>query len=229
MEETVSKLIANLVDVGHQFEEGPEIFKRVTFSIEPGSFQFLTGPSGSGKSSLLRILQLDLKPRWGSLHLFGEDTLLVKTPAIPPLRQRVGVVFQEFKLLYHLNVIDNVALPLLIRGLGEKNSHKQAKELLDWVGLGDSLYAHPATLSGGEKQRVAIARAVITKPDLLLADEPTGNVDDDMAMKLLLLFEELNKEGTAILIATHNPRLLERTDYPQFNLQEGTLKKVTKR
>lgn len=219
----MSDVIAELVGLGHQYDEGPEIFKGVTFNIEKSSFHFLTGPSGSGKSSLLRILYLGLKPTWGNLKLFGEDPLKMNTLTLPLLRQKLGVVFQEFKLLDHLNVVDNVSLPLRVRGIDAKRGHKQAQELLDWVGLGDCLRSYPSALSGGQKQRVAIARAVITRPQLLLADEPTGNVDDEMAMKLLYLFEELNKMGTAIIIATHNPRLLEKSSYPQLVIQEGTI------
>ncbi|OJW54082.1 MAG: cell division ATP-binding protein FtsE [Alphaproteobacteria bacterium 41-28] len=219
-------MIAQLVGVGHQYEEAPEIFKGVTFNIEKGSFHFLTGPSGSGKSSLLKILYLGLKPTWGSIHLFGEDTLKMKPSLLPLLRQKMGVVFQEFKLLDHLKVVDNVSLPLRVRGVEAKRGHKHAQELLDWVGLGDCVESYPQSLSGGQKQRVAIARAVITRPQLLLADEPTGNVDDEMAMKLLHLFEELNKMGTAIVIATHNSRLLKMFPYPQLAIQEGTIRKL---
>ncbi|HUX79762.1 MAG TPA: ATP-binding cassette domain-containing protein [Alphaproteobacteria bacterium] len=222
-------MIAQLVGVGHQYEESPEIFKGVTFNIEKGSFHFLTGPSGSGKSSLLKILFLGLKPTWGSVHLFGEDTLKMQPLLLPLLRQKIGVVFQEFKLLDHLKVVDNVSLPLRVRGLEAKRGHKHARELLDWVGLGDCIEAYPHSLSGGQKQRVAIARAVITRPQLLLADEPTGNVDDEMAMKLLHLFEELNKMGTAIVIATHNAQLLQRFPYPQLSIREGTIQKLPKK
>ncbi len=169
------------------------------------------------------MLYLGLKPSWGSIKLFGEDTLKMKPLLLPLLRQRIGVVFQEFKLLDHLKVVDNVSLPLRVRGLDVKRSHKHAQELLNWVGLGDYLQAYPPSLSGGQKQRVAIARAVVTRPQLLLADEPTGNVDDEMAMKLLYLFEELNKMGTAIIIATHNPRILEKFFYPQLAIKEGTI------
>lgn len=224
----VSDFIAQLVGLGHQYEEGPEIFKGVTFDIEKGSFHFLTGPSGSGKSSLLRMLYLDLKPSWGSIRLFGEDTLKMKSSLVPLLRQKIGVVFQEFKLLDHLKIVDNVSLPLRVRGVDARRGRKQAQELLDWVGLGDSLDVYPHALSGGQKQRVAIARAIIAHPQLLLADEPTGNVDDEMAMKLLYLFEELNRMGTAVVIATHNPRLLERFPYPQLTLTEGTILKLPK-
>lgn len=222
----MSEPIGQLVGVGHQYEGTPEIFKGVTFNIEKGSFHFLTGPSGSGKSSLLKILYMGLKPTWGSIHLFGEDTLKIKPFLLPFLRQRIGVVFQEFKLLDHLKVVDNVSLPLRVRGIDAKRSYKHAQELLDWVGLGDYLDAYPHSLSGGQKQRVSIARAVVTRPQLLLADEPTGNVDDEMALKLLYLFEELNKMGTAIIIATHNPRILENFPYPQLTIREKTIFKL---
>lgn len=224
----MSELIAQLIGIGHRYEEGPEIFNSVTFNIEKGSFHFLTGPSGSGKSSLLRILYLGLKPTWGSLRLFGEDILKIKPGGLPFLRQKIGVVFQEFKLLDHLRVVDNVSLPLRVRGIEARRCSKHAQELLAWVGLGDCFDAYPPSLSGGQKQRVAIARAVITRPQLLLADEPTGNVDDEMAIKLLHLFEELNKMGTAIVIATHNQRLLETSPYPQLTIKEGTIFKLPK-
>ncbi|EKE08915.1 MAG: ATPase involved in cell division [uncultured bacterium] len=219
----MSNMIAELLGVGHQYQDGPEVFKGVSFNIEKGSFRFLTGLSGSGKSSLLKVLYLGLKPRWGSVKLFGEDTFKMKPTLVPLLRQKIGVVFQEFNLLDHLTVIDNVSLPLRVRGVDEKRSHKHAGELLNWVGLGDCLKAYPPSLSGGQKQRAAIARAIITRPQLLLADEPTGNVDDEMATKLLCLFEELNKTGTAVLIATHNQRILKKFPYLQLTLKDGTL------
>lgn len=224
----VSDFIAQFVDLGHQYEGAPEIFKGVTLNIEESSFHFLTGPSGSGKSSLLRMLYLNLKPTWGSIQLFGEDTLKLKTSLVPLLRQKIGVVFQEFKLLEHLKVVDNVSLPLRVRGMDARRGRKEAQEILEWVGLKDSFDVYPPSLSGGQKQRVAIARAVVARPQLLLADEPTGNVDDEMAMKLLYLFEELNKMGTAIILATHNPRLLERSPYPQLTFTENTILKIPK-
>lgn len=224
----VSDFIVQLVGLGHQYEGGPEIFKGVNFDIEKGSFHFLTGPSGSGKSSFLRMLYLGLKPTWGSIQLLGEDTLKITPSMIPLVRQKIGVVFQEFKLLEHLKVVDNVSLPLRVRGVDARRGRQQAQEILEWVGLEESLDVYPTSLSGGQKQRVAIARAVITRPQLLLADEPTGNVDDEMAMKLLYLFEELNKMGTAVIIATHNPRLLERSSYPQLTFTEGTILKLPK-
>jgi len=219
----VSDLIAQLVGLGHQYEGGPELFTEVNLSIQRGSFHFLTGPSGSGKSSFLKMLYLGLKPTWGSIELFGEDVLKIEPSRMPFLRQKMGVVFQEFKLLDHLKVVDNVSLPLRVRGMDGGQSRKQAEEILEWVGLEKSLDVYPHSLSGGQKQRVAIARAVIARPQLLLADEPTGNVDEEMAVKLLYLFEELNRMGTTVIVATHNPRLLEKTSYPQLRFMEGTL------
>jgi cell division transport system ATP-binding protein len=223
----VSDFIAQLNDVGHQYEEGPEIFKKVTFDIESGSFYFLTGPSGAGKSSLLKMLYLGLKPTWGSLRLFGEDPLKMKPSSLPFLRQKLGVVFQEFKLLDYLKVIDNVSLPLRVRGIEARQARKHAEELLNWVGLSDALNVYPSILSGGQKQRVAIARAIVTRPQLLLADEPTGNVDDEIALKLLHLFEELNKMGTTVIIATHNQNLLEKSPNPLLIIKEGTIIKTS--
>lgn len=224
----MSDLVVRLVSLGHQYEGGPELFKDANLSIERGSFHFLTGPSGSGKSSFLKMLYLGLKPTWGEIELFGEDVLKIESSRIPLLRQQMGVVFQEFKLLDHLKVVDNVSLPLRVRGMDGAHGRKQAKEILEWVGLEDSLDVYPHSLSGGQKQRVAIARAVISRPQLLLADEPTGNVDDEMAMKLLYLFEELNKMGTTVIVATHNSRLLEQTSYPQLRFVEGTLLNLPK-
>lgn len=224
----MSNLIAQLVGLGYHYEEGPEILKDITFDIEKGSFHFLTGPSGSGKSSLLRILYMNLKPTQGKIQLFGEDVSKMKASYVPLFRQKIGVVFQEFKLLEHLKVVDNVSLPLRVRGIDARRGRKEAEEMLEWVGLKDSLDVYPTALSGGQKQRVAIARAVISRPQLLLADEPTGNVDDEMAMKLLYLFEELNKMGTAIIIATHNPRLLETSPHSVLNLKDKTILKLSK-
>ncbi len=219
----MSDLIARFMGVGHQYTKGCPIFSGVSFDIERGSFHFLTGPSGSGKSSLIRILYLGLKPTIGSVELFGENARQIKPSLIPLLRQRMGVVFQEFKLLDHLKVIENVSLPLRVRGVDSKRSNKHARELLEWVGLKDQINVYPTSLSGGQKQRASIARAIVSRPQLLLADEPTGNVDDEMAMKLINLFEELNKMGTAIIIATHNQRILERFPYPQLAIEEGTV------
>ncbi|MEQ8445349.1 MAG: cell division ATP-binding protein FtsE [Pelagibacterium sp.] len=210
-------------NVGLRYGHGPEILKDLTFAISPGSFHFLTGPSGSGKTSLLRLLLLSLKPTRGSVSMFGEDVTALDRDRLLQMRRHIGIVFQEFRLLDHLTTFENVALPLRVRGQAEASYRGNVEELLDWVGLGDRMDAHPAVLSGGEKQRAAIARAVIGNPDILLADEPTGNVDPELSERLLHLFEQLNKMGTTIILATHEVALLEKFGYPRMLLNDGEL------
>jgi cell division transport system ATP-binding protein len=183
----------------------------------------LTGVSGAGKSSLLQLIYLARQPTTGRIEVFHHDIASTSRDQLPAIRRRIGVVFQDFRLLDHLSAIDNVALPLRIAGVDEAQIQEQVGELLHWVGLADYLHAKPPTLSGGQQQRVAIARAVISRPRLLLADEPTGNLDDQIAVRLLYLFEELNRLGTTVIIATHNQSLVGRFDHPQLALQDGTL------
>ncbi len=199
-------------NVGLRYGLGPEILKDLSFSIAPQSFQFLTGPSGAGKTTLLRLILLSLKPTRGLIHLFGADVSQIAPDALTAVRRRMGVVFQDFRLLDHLTTFENVALPLRVKGREESAYRAEVIELLKWVGLGDKIHAVPPVLSGGEKQRAAIARALIAKPDLLLADEPTGNVDPSMAMRLLRLFVEMNRLGTAVVIATHDIALMDKFD-----------------
>ena len=163
------------------------------------------------------------RPTRGRVSLFGRDISTLHSKDEPYLRRRIGVVFQEFRLLDHLTTFENVALPLRVRGQAEASYRGNVEELLDWVGLGDRMDAHPAVLSGGEKQRAAIARAVIGNPDILLADEPTGNVDPELSERLLHLFEQLNKMGTTIILATHEVALLEKFGYPRMLLNDGEL------
>lgn len=210
-------------NVGMRYGPGPEVLRDVSFELGTGSFHFLAGPSGAGKTSLLKLLYLALRPSRGLISMFGQDVSTASRAALPMLRRRIGVVFQDFRLLDHLSALDNVALPLRIAGADEKRAREHVVELLTWVGLGDRLDARPATLSGGEKQRVAIARAVIARPSLLLADEPTGNVDPDMAQRLMYLFVELNKLGTAVVLATHDTHLLEQFRFPVMRLRAGQL------
>jgi cell division transport system ATP-binding protein len=195
----------------------------VSFRLAPGSFHFLTGPSGSGKSSLLRLIHMTQKPSEGCITLFGRDTSAIVREDIPYIRRRLGFVFQDFRLIPHLSALENVALPLRLAGADEEQVHHHVTELLSWAGLGSRVYALPHDLSGGEQQRVAIARAVIHKPQLLLADEPTGNVDDETAVKLLNLFIELNRMGMAVLLATHQQGLVEQLGYPALTLSHGRL------
>jgi cell division transport system ATP-binding protein len=210
-------------NVGMRYGAGQEILRDVTFRLEAGSFTFLTGASGAGKSTLLRLMYLAEPPTRGLITMFGHDLAITKRSAFPGLRRRMGVVFQDFRLLDHLSAFDNVALPLRVVGRGPENYAHDVEELLGWVGLGEKLHAKPPTLSGGEQQRVAIARAVIARPDLLLADEPTGNVDPDIAQRLVRLFAELNRLGTTVLIATHDRSLIERTQAREIRLVDGRL------
>ena len=218
--------IVRFENVGLRYGLGPEVLQDVTFSLAPGSFHFLIGPSGAGKSSLLKLIYLALKPSRGLISLFGRDIQSTSRRELPAMRRRVGVVFQEFRLLNHLSAFDNVALPLRVAGAKKSDIQKHVVELLSWVGLKDHLDARPPTLSGGQQQRVSIARAVISRPKILLADEPTGNVDDPMGMRLMHLFEELNKLGTTVVIATHNAHMVEKMGYPRIHLDEGWLEMV---
>ena len=208
-------------NVGLRYGQGPEILRDLTFRIEPGSFHFLTGPSGSGKTSLLRLLLLSLKPSRGTVRMFDRDVGALDRDSLLEMRRHIGIVFQEFRLLDHLTTFENVALPLRVRGEAESAYRSNVTELLEWVGLGQRMDAYPPLLSGGEKQRAAIARAVIGRPDILLADEPTGNVDPDLSLKLVRLFAELNKLGTTIILATHELPLLERFNFPHMSLNNG--------
>ncbi len=209
--------------VAMRYGRGPETLSDIAFSLEPGSFHFLTGPSGAGKSSLLKLIYLAHKPSRGRVELFGREVSMVRERDMPLLRRRIGVVFQDVRLLDHLSVFDNAALPLRIAGKKPANYRNDVAELLAWVGLSDRMHALPATLSGGEKQRLAIARAVVGRPDILLADEPTGNVDNAMALRILRLFVELNRLGTTVLIATHDTDLMAHARRPVLRLEAGQL------
>ncbi len=187
--------VVRFENVGLRYGMGPEVLRDITFSIEPQSFQFLTGPSGAGKTTLLRLILLSLKPTRGLIDLFGHDVTTIDKDSLTALRRRMGVVFQDFRLLEHLTTYENVALPLRVQGRDEASYRGEVVELLRWVGLGERMHVLPPVLSGGEKQRAAIARALIVQPDLLLADEPTGNVDPSLARRLLRLFAELNRSG----------------------------------
>lgn len=215
--------IARFENVGLRYGLGPEVLRDVTFSLRSGSFHFLVGESGAGKSSLLKLMYLALKPSRGLISLFGSDIATTSRPDFPALRRQIGVVFQEFRLLEHLSTFDNVALPLRVAGVKEADVNRHVTELLEWVGLKDHMKSRPPTLSGGQQQRVSIARAVIARPKLLLADEPTGNVDDRMALRLMHLFEELNRLGTTIVVATHNMALVDSLGYPVMRLDAGAM------
>ena len=212
-----------LVGVGLEYEEGPFSLTDLNLSLPTGSFWFLTGPSGAGKTSLLSLLYLSQRPSTGMVRLFGTDVTSASRDRLPAIRRKIGVVFQDFRLLDHLSAFDNVALPLRIAGESESKVKENVAELLSWVGLEDYMQSNPAVLSGGQKQRVAIARAVVNRPQLILADEPTGNVDDAIGLRLMQLFIELNKLGACVVIATHNEHLVSRFNFSRLTLANGQL------
>lgn len=209
--------------VGLRYSIGPEVLSDISFALEAGSFHFLSGASGAGKTSLMTLMYLGRPPTRGLISMFGQNINGLPRGQLALLRQRIGVVFQDFRLLDHMSAFDNVALPLRIQGKSEKEIRNNVTELLDWVGLGDHIHALPSTMSGGQQQRVAIARAVITRPRLLLADEPTGNLDDEIGFRLMNLFEQLNRMGTTIVIATHNMAIIEKFGHPRLMLEHGAM------
>ncbi|RDE04633.1 cell division ATP-binding protein FtsE [Sphingomonas aracearum] len=205
--------MANIVqfeNVGLRYDTGAEVLSDISFTLGTGAFYFLTGSSGAGKTSLLKLLYLAQRPSRGMIRLFGEDAVTLPRKRLPGFRRRIGVVFQDFRLVPHLSAFDNIALPLRVAGVPEAEIAEPVGEMLAWVGLQERTHARPPTLSGGEQQRVAIARAVIGRPEILVADEPTGNVDPDMAERLLHLFESLNRLGTTVVVATHDFQLISR-------------------
>ena len=210
-------------NVGLRYGMGPEILRDISFHLPERSFQFLSGPSGAGKTSLLRLLFMSLKPTRGLITVFGKDRARITRSELPLIRRRIGVVFQDFRLLDHMTTFENVALPLRVRGRDESSYRTDVVELLNWVGLGERMHVLPPVLSGGEKQRAAIARALIEQPRILLADEPTGNVDPPLARRLIRLFIELNRLGTAVVIATHDVNLMEQVEARRMVLANGRL------
>jgi cell division transport system ATP-binding protein len=215
--------VVRFENVGMRYGEGPEVLRDITLELRPGSFSFLTGSSGAGKSTLLKLMYLAERPSRGLITLFGHDLATTARKELPALRRRIGVVFQDFRLVPHLSAFDNVALPLRLAGRPEPEIRGQVTELLEWVGLSREIRARPESLSGGQQQRIAIARAVIARPKLLVADEPTGNIDDTLAIRLLRLFEELNRIGTTVVIATHNEGLVARFGHQRLHLEAGEL------
>ncbi|MBL8554330.1 MAG: cell division ATP-binding protein FtsE [Phenylobacterium sp.] len=216
--------ILRFSNVSMRYGRGPEVLSDVSLSLPRGSFHFVTGPSGAGKSSLLKLIYLAARPAAGSVRLFGEDVTGMAPKDQPKVRRRIGVVFQDLLLLDHLSAFDNTALPLRIAGHKASEYRNDVAELLTWVGLGQRMHALPPTLAGGEKQRLAIARAVVNRPEILLADEPTGNVDHDMALRIYRLFVELNRLGTTVIIATHDQDLVARSARPVLHLDRGRLR-----
>lgn len=208
---------------GEDERQAPEVLQGLSFSVPGGGYRWLLGPSGAGKSSLLRMLHVAARPTRGRLSLMGVDVGAARRHELPALRRRIGMVFQDFRLLSHLTVFDNVALPLRLAGRAEAQLRADVTEMLRWVGLSKVANLRPTLLSGGEQQRAAIARAVIVRPLLLLADEPTGNLDDEQAERLMVLLREMNRLGTTVIVATHNMQLVERHPGPALVLERGRL------
>ena len=207
--------------VGFGYTDRPDVLRDVNLILPRGSFHFLTGASGAGKSSLLKLLTLAEPPTSGRIALFGDEVGQIARRDRPAYRRRMGVVFQDFRLLDHLSVFDNVALPLRLRGRKATDYAGDVAEMLEWVGLSDRAEGLPGTLSGGEKQRLVIARAVMAGPELILADEPTGSVDGAMAGRLLKLFQSLNRLGTTILIVSHDEALARASGARLLRLADG--------
>ncbi|PCI01362.1 MAG: cell division ATP-binding protein FtsE [Alphaproteobacteria bacterium] len=214
-----------LSHIGLRYDGGPEVLTDISLTLEQGSFHYLSGESGSGKTSLMRLLSIAKLPSRGDVTMFGEDVISLTRINRAHLRQQIGVIFQDFRLLSHLSLYDNIALPLRLSNHPEHKIKSAVKDIANWIGLGDYLKTKPLFLSGGQQQRAAIARAVITKPKFLLADEPTGNLDDDMGQKIMVLFEELNKSGTSVVLATHNKILMKTFKHPVLTLKNGELVK----
>lgn len=216
--------IIEMQNVGIRYGQGAEVLSDINLALPRGSFHFLTGKSGAGKTSLLSMMYLFQQASRGVVKIFGRNVSYTDRDSLALLRRRIGVVFQDFRLLDHMTAFDNVALPLRVCGMDEREVRKRVTELLQWVELDKKIKDPTSTLSGGEKQRVAIARAVINRPEILLADEPTGNVDNDIATKLMKLFIELNRLGTTVVIATHSEKLITDFLYPRLHLENRGLR-----
>ena len=215
--------IVEFKDVSLAYGEDDEVLHDVNFKLAEGSFHFLTGASGAGKSSLLKLIYLGNLHYSGTIKIFNKNVWTLDPRHLPEMRLKIGVVFQEFHLLDHLSAVDNVSLPLRIMGLSPAECYQKAADLLEWVGLGSHLHTLPKALSGGQQQRVVIARAVTARPRLLLADEPTGNVDDKTAVRLMDLFENMNKVGTTVVLATHNRDLVFEFPHEELAIEEKGL------
>ena len=215
--------LIELSRVSLRYGDSPPVLYDIDLSLAAGSFHFVSGPTGAGKTSLLRLLSLSVPPTTGSIRLFGRQIDTSAREDVAALRQRIGVVFQDFRLLEHLSAFDNVALPLRINGADEEETATFVADMLGWLGLGDKLATLPPALSIGQRQMLCIARAVVSKPRLLLADEPTSNIDSRNAERLMNLFIQLQELGTAVVFATHSDALMARYAYPVLLLARGRL------
>jgi cell division transport system ATP-binding protein len=202
---------------------GAWALKNLSFTLERGSFTWLLGASGAGKSSLMRLMHLSLRATEGEVEVLGEMVNRLRRPALPALRRRIGVVFQDYRLLPHLSAFENVALPLRIQGITESRLRADVGEMLRWVGLENRAGEAPAALSGGEQQRLALARAIVARPALLVADEPTGNLDEAQARRVIALLREMHRLGTTVVVATHSEVLPVEYPGPMLRLDHGRL------
>jgi cell division transport system ATP-binding protein len=210
-------------NVHKRYPSGREALSGVTFMLDKGEMAFLTGPSGAGKSTLLKLIALIERPTRGTVLVNNQNTARVPRRRIPYFRQRIGVVFQDHKLLYDRSVFDNVALPLMIAGMKPREIGRRARAALDQVGLLDREQHAPITLSTGEQQRVGIARAVASRPEVVIADEPTGNLDPDLSLEIMRLFERFNDVGVTLLIATHDLELVDNLAHRRLRLVGGQI------
>lgn len=214
------KTVISFANAAAQYDQGPEILTDVSFNISSGAFYFLSGASGAGKTTLLRLIYQLHKPSRGQIKIFGKTTNNLTRDEITKIRQKMAIVFQEYSLLSHLSVFDNVALPLRVRAVPDDKIKKLVPKVLDWVGLGKYADTNPKSLSGGQQQRVSVARAIITQPSILLADEPTGNLDDENASRLMELFIQMNKMfGTTVILATHSKKLMDTYKFPVIKVE----------
>lgn len=215
--------VVRLEHIAKRYGAGAEILHDISVALEPGGFYFLTGASGAGKSTLLKIISLAERPTQGMLRLFDTDTRDLARIGRAALRRRIGIVFQDLHLIDDLSVAENVALPLRIAGTPQREIRDHVAALLGWLGLGARIDATPTSLSGSERHRVAMARAIVSRPDLLIADEPIGRVDDEIALLLVRVFERMNSLGTTVLVATHDREFASRFEHRRFHLEHGVL------
>jgi cell division transport system ATP-binding protein len=213
--------VVRLENVAMRYGDGPDVLRDVSLALESGTFHFLVGPSGAGKTSLLRLLSLSQPAHRGVVSLFGRKTGQLSRGELANVRRRIGVVFQDFRLLDHMTAFDNVALPLRISGADDEQISSFVSEMLTWLGLSDLIEAKPPSLSMGQRQLLAVARAVIIRPALLLADEPTSNIDSRRAQRLMRLFIQLHKLGTTVVLASHNDDLMGRHPFPHIQMAAG--------
>ncbi|MEM7430615.1 MAG: cell division ATP-binding protein FtsE [Pseudomonadota bacterium] len=209
--------------VTKRFPGGQEALSNLSLTIDKGEMVFVTGHSGAGKSTLLRLIALIERPTSGQVIVDGQNTRRVKRRKIPAYRRQIGMVFQDHKLLYDRPVFDNVALPLIIAGMSYREAGRRVRPALEQVGLLHKEKQNPETLSAGEQQRVGIARAIVSRPKLLIADEPTGNLDPDLSIEVMRIFRRFNEVGVTLLIASHDIALIDRLGCRRIDLAEGQL------